>query len=61
MGKVMRQRIMKQRAVKTELSVPRRKMLRAHFWALIPLVAGTDFHYGDIISLSTHMAKKYVQ
>lgn len=56
--KVMRQRITRQRAVKTELSVPRSKMLRAHFSALIPLEARTDFHYRDIISLSTHMAKK---
>lgn len=54
----MRRRIMRQQAVKTELSAPCRKMLRAHFWALIPLAAGTDFHYRDIISLSTHMAKE---
>lgn len=54
----MRRRIMRQPAVKTELSAPCRKMLRVHFSALIPLAAGTDFHYRDIISLSTHMAKE---
>lgn len=56
--KVMRQRITRRRAVKTEVSAPRRKLLRAHFSALIPLVSGTDIHYRDIISLSTHMAQK---
>lgn len=48
----------RQRPVKIGLWVPCRKTRRAHFSALIPLAAGTDFHYGDIINLSTHMAKK---
>lgn len=56
--KVMRQRITRRRAVKTEVSAPRRKVLRAHFSALIPLVSRTDIHYRDIISLSTRMAQK---
>lgn len=43
-------RELQDKAAATPLSAPRRKMLRAHFWALILLAAGTDFHYKDIIS-----------
>lgn len=58
--KVMRLRIRRRRFVKTELLIPCRKMLRARFSSLILLEDGTDFHYRDIISLSTRMARKYV-
>lgn len=48
------------KAAATPLSAPRRKMLRARFWALILLRAGTDFHYKDIIGIAARPLKQKI-